>query len=66
MELSAEVNQQQAYELADYKCRGKTAKTEASRTLSKPLLKKYLARACVRAREDMNWLAIRQEERLQE
>ncbi|NQT00603.1 MAG: terminase small subunit [Planctomycetes bacterium] len=45
MELAGEVNQQKAYELAGYKCRGKTAKTEASRTLSKPPLKKYLARA---------------------
>ena len=45
MELSGEVNQQTAYELAGYKCRGKTAKTEASRTLSKPPVKKYLARA---------------------
>ena len=50
MELSGEVNQQKAYEMAGYKCRGKTAKTEASRTLSKPPLKKYLARARARYR----------------
>lgn len=54
MELSGEVNQQHAYKLAGYKCRGKTAKTEASRTLSLPQVKKYLAGA----REDMSWLAI--------
>lgn len=50
MELRGEVNQQKAYELAGYKCRGKTAKTEASRTLSKPPLKKYLAHARARNR----------------
>ncbi len=50
MELTGEVNHQKAYELAGYKCRGKTAKTEASRTLSKPPLKKYLARARARNR----------------
>jgi len=45
MELAGEVNQQKAYELAGYKCRGKTAKEEASRTATKPQLKTYLARA---------------------
>jgi phage terminase small subunit len=50
MELAGKVNQQKAYELAGYKCRGKTAKTEASRTLSKPPLKAYLTRARARNR----------------
>ncbi len=48
MEMSGKVNQQKAYEMAGYKCRRKTAKTEASRTLSKPPLKAYLARARAR------------------
>ena len=34
--------------MAGYKCRGQTAKKEATRTLSKPPLKKYLARARAR------------------
>ena len=54
MELAGKVNQQKAYELAGYKCRGKTAKTEASRTLSKPSLKKYLARARIRRVAEKN------------
>ncbi len=48
MELSGEVNQQQAYELAGYKCRGETARKEAERTLRLPHVKKYLARAGAR------------------
>ena len=36
MELAGKVNQQQAYELAGYKCRGEAARGEAERTLQKP------------------------------
>lgn len=35
-------NKQKAYELAGYKCRGKTAKTEAQREMDKPHVKAYL------------------------
>jgi len=45
MELSGEVNQQQAYGSAGCKCRRKTAKVEASRITREVLVKKYLARA---------------------
>ena len=50
MELHGEVNHQKAYEMAGYKCRGKTAKTEAYRTLTKPPLKAYLSRARARVK----------------
>jgi phage terminase small subunit len=45
MELAGQVHQGRAYKLAGYKCRGKTAVEEASRTLKKPQVKAYLARA---------------------
>lgn len=35
-------NKQKAYELSGYKCRGKTAKTEAQREMDKPHVKAYL------------------------
>lgn len=37
-----EPNKGLAYELAGYKCRGKTAKTEAQREMDKPHVKAYL------------------------
>lgn len=37
-------NKTKAYELADYRCRGKTAREEASRTLAKPQCVTYLAK----------------------
>ena len=50
MELTGKVEKRKAYELAGYKARGKTAEVEASRTLSLPQVKKYLARARARNR----------------
>lgn len=45
MELAGKVHKRKAYELAGYKCRGKTAEQEASRILKKPQVKAYLVRA---------------------
>jgi len=45
MERCGSVEKRRAYELAGYKARGKTAEVEASRTLRKPQVKKYLADA---------------------
>ncbi|MHC4631114.1 MAG: terminase small subunit [Planctomycetota bacterium] len=45
MELSGKANKRQAYELAGYKCRGEVARVEAERTLRKPYVSAYLARA---------------------
>ena len=48
MEITGKVEKRRAYELAGYKVRGKSAEVEASRTLRKPQVKKYLARARAR------------------
>ena len=42
----------QAYELAGYKCRGKTAEVEAARTLRKPRVSRYYNLLNVRATEE--------------
>ncbi len=50
MELSGKVEKRKAYEMAGYKARGHIAEVEVTKTLSKPLVKKYLARARARIR----------------